>query len=268
MEECCWQERGTNCIFPTSNGGRATRGSNKAQKDETEDGANKEEHKAQHDEGECQILDCGCQEEQPRTQEEWRATMAEAQLFQDTHDELGNCVAPELWHEPEDARPKCKCLPGCPHRPAKGNRILCTSHCEALVCRDCIGHRDPDICHWCYNVQVRKQKEEKGRTKDPRNEAALPTAAIRMHSHCDHEGFLVCEGCGDIFCRRCLGERLNGGGRQCGCQRKRAADETGHEPEAGSREPNCAPSKRSEGAKEEVTPLECKAAEASDTDTP
>lgn len=104
--ECCWKARGTNCILLTRDEGRATSESKKAQKDVTEDKFNDEENRAQRNKCECQIYEYGCWGDQPRTQEEWKARMAEAQLFQDTHDELGNCVAHALWGEPEDARPK------------------------------------------------------------------------------------------------------------------------------------------------------------------
>ena len=40
---------------------------------------------------------------------------------------------------------------------------------------------------------------------------------------CGKEGYIVCEGCKEIFCAQCLSERLNGGGKQCECLRKREA---------------------------------------------
>ena len=48
-------------------------------------------------------------------------------------------------------RPRCQCICDCPHRPARGNRWQCTSHCEALVCQSCVAHWRPVICHWCFN---------------------------------------------------------------------------------------------------------------------
>ena len=48
-------------------------------------------------------------------------------------------------------RPRCQCVCNCPHRPARGNRWRCASHCGAMVCQSCVAHWRPVICHWCFN---------------------------------------------------------------------------------------------------------------------
>ena len=51
----------------------------------------------------------------------------------------------------KEHRPRCQCLCDCSHRPAKGNRWRCASHCGALVCQSCVATVEPLICHWCLN---------------------------------------------------------------------------------------------------------------------
>ena len=50
-----------------------------------------------------------------------------------------------------EMRPRCQCICICEHRPARGNRYLCQSHCGALVCHECVAIWSPTICHWCFN---------------------------------------------------------------------------------------------------------------------
>ena len=69
---------------------------------------------------ECQVPNCGCRGKQPNTQEEWNVAVAKARIDRDIEAAEQLALRTGRSQEPEDAIPKCQCLRGCTHRPARG----------------------------------------------------------------------------------------------------------------------------------------------------